>query len=109
MQSGNVDLIRILSAKVCQSCSGLARGITHVYSKGGRVRTLGWKVEQVSRGPGYERTRPVFLLGTRHAQRHLYAEDGSLVDTDPMALVAMRVVLVPHDGAWLLNTLQVVR
>lgn len=106
MDDGNVGLVDDLSAKDCRSCSSLADAIAEVYADGGRFKTEGWKVQKISRAPGFADERPDFLLKTRHTRRDLIDKNGDLVDRMPTTMVSMRVVLVPHDESWQLKDLE---
>lgn len=109
MSDGQVRSVLDLSDPRCKSCKDLTAAIAEVYAEGGRFKTTGWHVELIAHAPAYTKSKPDYLLRTRHARRTLVGASGTVVDVNRQETVAMRVVLTRVQDGWRVRVLEQVR
>jgi hypothetical protein len=108
MVSGDTGAVREHSDQTCQSCSALIEQIADLYSKGGRVETSGWTVEESVVNGDFSADAPTFLIRVNEGKRALFDGD-KLVDRTPMAKVPMHVELSSATGSWLVSGVEILQ
>ena len=104
-RTGNTRELLAASADKCKSCAAISSLVNGIYSKGGAIRSDGWKVTRLTRVSDRPAQRPAMNLDVTQSAEIVIADKGAKPKRFKGGRQPMTMYLVTSEGSWVVQRL----